>query len=160
MPGHEITALSLWKRLLPHSTIHSWQSTRTSQSGVCLLSRLVSWSIPPRNSALRSLRFLSVPPSNCAEIMLPEISMKRDSVRVGIRLNLSSYSPRGRKKVFGRKNGWLRDSRRPTLAAHKSDDFYTVSSGEDSSFYPVSPSPSFHDYLLLSSRIPVGLFAL
>lgn len=47
----------------------------------------------------RSLRFLT-PPSNSVKIMLPEISMKRDSVGAGIRLNLSSYSSRGLEKNF------------------------------------------------------------
>ena len=51
------------------------------------------------------------PSSGSVEIMLPEISIKRDSVRAGIRLNLSSYSPRGRKETFRTEEpGWLGDS--------------------------------------------------
>lgn len=47
----------------------------------------------------RFLRFLT-PSSNSVEIMLPEISIKRDLVRAGIRLNLSNYSSRGQKETF------------------------------------------------------------
>lgn len=47
----------------------------------------------------RFLRFLT-PSSSSVEIMLPEISIKRDLVRAGIRLNLSNYSSRGQKETF------------------------------------------------------------
>lgn len=93
VPGHEITALSLWKRLLPPLHGHPLLPTYIDLRPVCRLARL-----PPAACLcqLGSPSFVREPP----KIMLPEISIKRDSVRAGIRLNLSSYSTRGRKETF------------------------------------------------------------
>lgn len=97
VPGHEITALSLWKRPPSPANLH--------RPTPCHLARLLPAACAAyANSARvydprplpRRAPFVREPP----KIMLPEISIKRDSVRAGIRLNLSSYSPRERKETF------------------------------------------------------------
>lgn len=97
-PGHEITALSLWKRQLSRRV--ACQSTPTSTYYSPLLS-VSSRPVPSIPLLTRRFPSISLAPSwkPGFEIMLPEISIKRgDSARAGIRLNLSSYSPRGRKE--------------------------------------------------------------
>lgn len=93
VPGHEITALSLWKRLLPplhdHPLLPTYIDLRPAALPVYRLQ-------PTCLCQLGSPSSIREPP----KIMLPEISIKRDSVRAGIRLNLSSYSTRGRKETF------------------------------------------------------------
>lgn len=107
VPGHEITALSLWKRLLPPFTTTLLSCQPTSTYAPCLLCHLAC--LPPAaRSSARAGSSSTTPsspvpfpsPREPPKIMLSEISIKRDSVRAGIRLNLSSYSTRGWKETF------------------------------------------------------------
>lgn len=65
-------------------------------------------------------------PREPPKIMLSEISIKRDSVRAGIRLNLSSYSTRGRKETFRAGERLARDSKWPAFTVTLSFPLFSL----------------------------------
>lgn len=104
-PGHEITALSLWKRLLPTQLDEVAKLRQPSPP----LTFYLSSSILTRRFLRFDLALLPRSPGwNYVAWNFDKTG--EDSARAGIRLNLSSYSPRGRKEETFR-NGWLRDSK-------------------------------------------------
>lgn len=96
-------------------------------------------------------RFALFRSRTAAKIMLPEISIKRDSVRIGIRLNLSSYSTRGWKETFRTRERLARDSKWPTFTVQSGDSlihlvcslsFSSFLAQPSSLFLSISPSPT------------------
>lgn len=107
-PGHEITALSPWRRLLRLDEVAAKVHQTHPLPFPYFLSLVVVHSAS--NSAFPSIPFSETP----AEIMLPEISIKRGRIRFEPALDWICrviVLEDGKKKLFGRKNGWLRDSK-------------------------------------------------
>lgn len=107
-PGHEITALSPWRRLLRLDEV----AAKVHQTHPLPLPYFLSLVVVHSafNSAFPSIPFSETP----AEIMLPEISIKRGRIRFEPALDWICrviVLEDGKKKLFGRKNSWLRDSK-------------------------------------------------